>query len=530
MATEAKRGFIRIISNYGRLLTTFLLGLLLVRLQLLGLGEAGLALIALLGSTIGLAAMVQFVMASSLVRELGAAHHSGDSGQFITVYNAALVLSLIGAVFSTLIFAGVWMIVPLLRMPDELVVAARWLVAVRGLESAFVIITAPAFNMYRVTERMVAMNVWTTLGRSTHFIVAFVLFGWLGHRDPAQGLIDFAIYSTLLFVIVQGVSTAIIVAGDRRLLPRPWRVSREGLRSLVNVGGWNALMVTAMQLHFPVDALIMNTAFGLRGNLTWGLSAQMVSYVRMLTTGVTEGLDAVAARVSSTGENRLEAIQRLIHQSTRLHGLVSFPAALFVFILAEPALTLWVGDRIEPEGRAENIAMIVVLIRVLALGMLIRSISDGWQRILYGAGHVREFALLTLAGGLANPMLAVLLIWTLPGEFDFTGPAWGFTAIMLLFHFILLPLVGARLLGITFSRMLSGLNRPLLVTLGCAPPLIAASLLIEQWTLLHLGGVIACFGALYMIAAWFGVLAPAERRRFGGALLRGVRTKRPAAR
>lgn len=520
LPSEAKRGFIRITSNYTRLLTTFVLGLFLVRLQLLGLGEDGLALITLLGSTVGLAAMLQVIVASSMVRELGSAHHSNDQAAFLTTYNSALVLSLVIATISAVLFAIIWLILPLLNVPPELLGPARWLVFAKGAETFAVIAMAPAFNMYKITERMVAHNLFTTLGRASYFAVALILFGLLGLRDPARGLTLFAIISSAIFILTQCVGTLLMVIGDRRLLPRPRLATRAATRSIIGVGGWNSLFITAMQLHFPVDALVMNLVFGLRGNLIWGLASQMTSYVRMLTVGMTEGVEAVAARVSTVGTNRAAAVRQLAHQSTRLHGLVAFPAALTVIVFAEPLLNLWIGDRIDQATRAENLAFIATLVRVLSIGLLIRAISDNWQHILYGAGFVKDFALYTLAGGLLNPFLAVALIWILPESIDYTGPAVGYSFIMFVFHFILLPLAAARKLETRYFQLLSGLARPALVTLACAGIYLIAVILIERWTIIPLAITLAIFGLAYGLGALWFILSRAERERITRAIHR----------
>jgi O-antigen/teichoic acid export membrane protein len=98
---------------------------------------------------------------------------------------------------------------------------------------------------------------------------------------------------------------------------------------------------------------------------------------------VTDGLDAVAARVSAGP--RAGAVADLTRHSTRLHGLVAFPALFAIVILTDPVLRLWLGDQIarrfdEPE---RAIAQAVLLIQILSVGIGIRSITDSWTRILY---------------------------------------------------------------------------------------------------------------------------------------------------
>ena len=95
--------------------------------------------------------------------------------------------------------------------------------------------------------------------------------------------------------------------------------------------------------------------------------------------------------------------------------------AAFVLVLAEPILAVWLGDRLETPEQA---AMAAALSRLVVIGATARAISDGWVRILYGAGHVRRYAPLVLAAGIANPFIAIALIYLLPAPVRYTAPVY----------------------------------------------------------------------------------------------------------
>ena len=78
MSNEARRGLVRILSNYTRLLITLALGLLVVPLTLNWLGDEAFGLITLLGANIGLAGIFRQIIQMSLIRELGQAYHADD--------------------------------------------------------------------------------------------------------------------------------------------------------------------------------------------------------------------------------------------------------------------------------------------------------------------------------------------------------------------------------------------------------------------------------------------------------------------
>jgi O-antigen/teichoic acid export membrane protein len=509
VASEVRRGFIRIISNYVRLFSTFVLGLVLIPLLLRTVGNDAFALISLLGSTVGISAMAVEIVRDSMIRELGAAHHHGDPEHFRRVYNSAIILSALAAVVTLLIFGLIFMILPsIVNIPDELIWPGRWFVATRGVYIFFTVLLAPQFNMYVVTERMVEANFWQVVSRLCDLLAVFPLLA-SGSRDIGHDVVSYGVLSGGLSVVSLWISVGVIVASDRRLVPSFARISWGHCRSLMKVGGWNLAVVSAGNMHERLDAVIMNWVFGLFGNLIFGLGVQFSSYIRMVATGITSGIDAVAARVSTVGHQ--DAIRTLVRHSTRLHGLVTFPSSLLVIVLADPLMRAWVGGRIEDP--TTTLPATIAVVRVLCVGVTARAIGDGWVRILYGAGHIRRYAPMLLIAGLCDPILAFALTCTLPAGVRHTGPAWAYSVILVVAYLSLLPMLGGPMLGLRVRDLYAPLGRPLLLALICAPILIGPGYWLERWDLKWIVGVCAVYGVAYGLLAMFYVLEEGERKR-----------------
>ncbi len=513
MASEAKRGVIRIAANYTRVFTVVVLGLVIVRLLLKGAGNDGWALIVMLGATAGLGTMVQESVRASLIRELGTAYHSGNDDHFRSAYNAALAISAVIALVAAAIYVGLLFILPLFDIPPDLLPAARWLVAARGLQALVVVLLAAPQNMYKVTERMVAHNAWTIANRLCYLAAALVVL-WQGIDDPGRAVTIYAVTSAILVVVVGLLSAGVMILIDRRLIPAPSTITRDAVKSILQIGGWNAAANVATTMHHRVSQVIMNLAFGLVGNLILGLAIQLTVAVRRLAMGMTDGLDAVSARLSTTRSDG--AIRTLIHHSTRLHGFITFPVAVGVVLLAEPVLRLWVGSQLEDPKATIPVA--TTLIRIMALGMVTRAISDGWIRILYGAGHVTRYAPLVIAGGIANPLLAGLLLLVLPASVRITAVCWSFSAVLFVVHGILIPNAGAKALGISFVRLVSPLLRPLVVALAFAPILLVVDP--QDESPLRLLIAVGIYTFVYTAGCVLFVMNRHERVRFAKAALR----------
>ncbi len=515
--SETRRTLLRLVANYGRLAATLVIGLTVTRLLIGEVGPHAFGLIVLLGASVGLVAMGREIVQHSLVRELGTAHHDGDAQQFAIAFNAAVAACLAGAGLAAAAFGALAAVVDLLRVPEELVVAARWFLLAKGVQLAVFIALAPWLNMYLVTERMVGFNARRVCSRAGELVAVAAIIAF-PLSVPAAVIAFGAIAAALDVLVSVGFSLALGLR-DRRLRFAPGQVTRAGIVSLLSLGKWNVITVVAMTLHVRVSAIVMNLFFGTVGNMLFGLGIQLTSYSRMVAMGMTHGLDAVSTRFSA-GKGR--AMGQLVYHATRLHGLVVFPAIAATVILAEPLLAVWVGPRLEdPEAYLPQAAALVV---ALALGIGVRAISDGWVRILYGAGFVQRYAWWILAGGVVNPVLAVTLILLLPEGSGYMGPALAFSAAMVVFHGVVIPAVGARCLEMSLWRLYRPLLRPAVATGLALPVLIIAGQWIEAWTLGWLALVGAVYGMVYGVLAAAIVPRPDDWRRIGAAL----RRQRPA--
>ncbi|MCP3902662.1 MAG: hypothetical protein GY715_03420 [Planctomycetes bacterium] len=518
MASEAQRGLRRIVANYLRLVATLSLGIVLLPYLNDWLGLAAFGLISLVASAGGLAGMFRELSNQSMVRELGAAHHSGDEDDFLAIYNSAFVVSFGAAAVTALTFTGLAFLIGLLNVPPEWVAPARWMVAALGAYSCLLVLVSPAFAMFIAQERFVWFNFWTAAIRASYLAAALILAAGVGLGDDVPAaLIAYGLLSSGLLCTMLLAAVVTVIVLDRRLVPKPRLIRRAAVRRVLHTFGWNSGVHIAMILYERLAMLIMNLAFGVVGNAVFEIAHRLVSYVRMLSSGVTVGLDAVSARVSTAAETL--PLPELLRHSTRVQAVVAIPAGLGVFVLAEPLLRLWIGRHVEnPEV---TIPLAVTIAQILTFALTARSIADSWMFIMYGAGHVRRYAPLVLTGGILSPLVGGALLFALPDPVRYNAPAIGYAVVYTVVHFLMLPVIGARCLDVRYRDLFVPLLRPALATALCSPLLIAAQgVYQDSWTLPRIVAVALVFGALYAVATWFIVLDRAERRRFAGAARR----------
>ncbi len=520
MPSEAKRAVVRIGANYIRLFIALAVGVVLTPLLFAWLGKEGFGLISLLGASVGIASIAQDVIRQSLVRELATGYH-GDDGQFRRVYNSAYVISSIAAGITAALFGAIYLLIPVMSIPADLVSGARWLIGAEGVYITVRVLVAPAFNMYVVMERFVFYNYHTAQFRSNYLIAALVLFLGFNFVDTGSAIRAFAVLTVAMNLVLLVFAVGRIMFIDRRLIPKASYISRETLGEISHTFGWNTAVIIAMNLHDRIPLFIVNAAFGLGANALYGLALRLAAYVRMATLGVTFGLDAVASRLSAAEDH--EKIKALVHHATRLNGMAAIAGGLFVFVLAEPLLRLWVGRHLDNPD--QDIPAVVTLVQIMMFALMSRAISDGWIKVLYGAGHVRRYAPLVLVGGVLNPVLAIVLLYVMPDSLRFNAPAIAFAVVFTVVHMLFLPMVGARCLKVSFGDMLGPIARPALAAVVPGAALVVVAMWVQRgpgWSLELVGAVSLVYGVLYGISALLIVLTPEERARLRGIVRKAI--------
>ena len=521
MKSEASRGLVRMVANYARLGSNLLLGLIFVPFMLRWVGTEAMGLISLLGAGVGIAAMFQEITARSVVRELGAAHHAGDDDHFRRVLNAALAVSAGAAGVVLLLFAVLYAVVPLLTIAPGLVGAARTIVLCQGLFLALSTALSPIFNMLVVQERFVRYNLWILADRTSMLVPALVLAG-LGVEDPARGVASWAAGVALMQATLLVLPVAHLLLTEPRLRPRPALVRRAEVGAVTGTLRWYVAVEASNNLYERAGSFLTNGFLGLAGNAVFGVAVQLVNYIGQAAQGVTFGLDAVSARLGTAGDRPLRA---LVHHTTRLLGLVAFPVALLFLCLARPLVSLWLAGSLDDPARM--VPAIATTVQIMCAALAVRAVANGWIAILYGAGHLRRYAPLLLAGAAANPVLTLIALVAAPPEQRLYIVPVVLATVYATVHLGLLPRVAARCLGIRIRDLFAPLARPALATLLAAPVPVAAPWIVEHlgrtWDLAEVAVVAAAFGAAFALLAFAIVLTPAERDRFVRGPLRRLR-------
>ena len=516
--SESKRWLTRVTSNYTGLFVMLLTGLVTSRLLITTLGESAYGIFVLFGFAAGIGLMVEDIVRQSMIRELGHVYHE-DPDRFPDALSGGFWLAGGATIVMILGYAVLWLCVPIMRVAPELHEPARWFILAKTIQSATIILSAPLFNMYMVLEYNAYFNLFKTLERVGMLLAACALLFLGVAGGPA--LIWFGFLTAALSGLATVGSTVGLAIRKPQLRPRAGR----GLafaRSIFRSCMLNTVAITGVNSHVRVDALLLNLSHGLSANTAFGIAVQLTGYCRQIGAGLTRGLAAVSTRMTSRDGG--EGIAWLIRQSTRTHMIVILPAVILVGLFTPELLVGWLGPTLREDP--ELLAMTVLICRVMLVGITVRTVTDPWIEILYGAGKLRSYFVLLVLAGVLNPVLALLLYRVLPEPISYIAPVTAFGIVFIVFHGIGLGRVLVREMDCPASTLLAALGRPTLMA-GCGLLVYAAAILIgpaESLVYRLFAGLLFVLVYGLLVVRW--CLSPREREVLG-AIVRRITRRGP---
>lgn len=485
-------------------------------------------LVSFLGTNAGIAYRIRNIVNRSIVRELGVAHHSDNPEDFLATYNSALIVALMASVVTLLVQFVLLLILPFFSVSEGLLAAARWFIFAKGVEAAYTIALAPAFNYYLVDERMATYNFWQVAIRAANVLGALMTLAWFPLQEGAgidaiaRNLTAYGWLSSLLTMLIMTIPVVYLAIRDSRFWPRPSWVRRSEMKAISASSGWVATMDLSISGFMTAAGFYMFGYFGTLGGRIFGVAMPLTFYVRMLATGMAAGLDAVSTRIAS--KESTESLERLIYHTTRLNAFVVFPAITFITLFAKQVVSIWVGSKLDDP---QDVPMIAHVIHALAVSAISMGISDSWINVMYGAGHIRKIAPVVLLGLVVYCLTMPLALWVLPADWDYLAPVAYSSVVMFATVLVGLAMVVARALNLTLRQVLSPLVRPLVLSLLSVPVLLPNFLWVQNWSPAALLLAAVQYGGVYVVLCWLLMLRPDERARVTRALKTRVFGRRP---
>jgi len=448
----------RILSNGARFCSTFVIGLLYIRV-IQSFGNETFAIIVISAACVTLYDCVREVVRTFAIPALGVACHSAEGEELgRTLVNSVLISS----AFAAIAF-GVSICVALnpqyLGIPEGYTTQSTAYLLIRFVPAAVGVAVCPLTCMFAVHGDFARYNAVFVAERFLDLFAALAVLVVGYFFDTSSQLIVFGVIisGTLLVLNCAAAWLAVRQLPARHLSPR--LVSLKCVRELMSSTGWSIAYMVGLTLHIRFDVLLANAVFGLKTGVAYSVAAQLAGYVRTGVSTLGNGLDSVAARAWVNGDQMELRRQTRIFASAQVLAALAVTGALGLSL--PDLLPVWLGSQASSE--VLDFAEIASIARLLLIGMAARSASEALMSILSGCGRIRSHARPILLGSLVNPILIAMLYLMLPVDHRFLAPALSFAIIMPLVHVLLIPWIFSKTIAISLRDLIRFTTVPITV-------------------------------------------------------------------
>ncbi len=369
-----------------------------------------------------------------------------------------LVLSLyVGAIFT--------------KIPADLHATASWLILIVGGSVALGFPLGVVGGYLDGLQRFYVNN-WANIAGDIARLVGIIL----AVRHHA-GLLVIALI-TVACPLVTSATRAIIAY---RIQPVPFGfryVNGATFRTIANYSGVTLIIMIATQLKFKSDNVVIATMMSAVAVTYFSIGSRIVNYAQQVVMALAQNFLPIASQSEATGN--VARLRKVFVAGNRFCAFTSFPITATLLVLGRSVIEVWVGKRYVEASYT------VLAILIIPATLMWSQAASG--RVLFGISKHRTWAFVTLAEGICNLILSIVLVHYFQRAQNH-GPYYGIygdalgTAIPLACTMIFfMPGHLCRQLGIRMRTYLrEAFVLPLLITM----PLLGALLLMRRWYYPH---------------------------------------------
>jgi O-antigen/teichoic acid export membrane protein len=328
------------------------------------------------------------------------------------------------------------------------------------------------------------------------------------------GLVELVAATTLVRLLTYGVyrANAYRVFPELRIRPRWFR--RERLREVTMFSVYMLLIDWANKLNYSVDAIVIGIFLNTSAVAIWTVGQRLAELVQRLTTQLSDVLFPTV--VDHDAGARLERLQAIFVQGTRLSLATVIPMACGVMLMAQPLIEAWVGP---------GFAASVGVLRLLAFTVIVRIGTATAVTLLKGAGEHRLVAFATLASAVANLALSIAIVRPL----GLAGVAIGTLVPVCLASILVVFPAGARRVGLPLTRAFADAVWPAAWPALAMTAFVLATRALVPVRIVPIALELTLASAVYVLVFVFFGLSGTERRVYLAQVADMLQRRAPAA-
>ena len=172
---------------------------------------------------------------------------------------------------------------------------------------------------------------------------------------------------------------------------RVWSFRRSRLREVTGFSIYMMLIDWANKLNYSVDAIVIGAFLNTSAVAVWTVGQRLAEVTQRLTNQLNEVLFPTV--VDNDSAARLDRLQAIFIQGTRLSLATVIPLGGAMILMAEPLVRAWVGP---------GFVGSVLVLQLLAITVIVRVGSATARMLLKAAGEHRLVAFTNVGAAIVN--------------------------------------------------------------------------------------------------------------------------------
>ncbi|HEX3104493.1 MAG TPA: oligosaccharide flippase family protein [Terriglobales bacterium] len=426
------------------------------------LGDVAYGIWVLIFSITGYYGLFDLGIRSSIVRYASKFAATDSKDELAKLINTSLFtyggIGIVSLLVTVVLFAYVDNI---FKVPAELHTAARWLLLMVGASVAFGF-PLGVFGGFLDGLQRFDVNNWTSVG--SNLLRAALIVAAL---DNGRGLLTIALITVVLPLITSLVRGIIAFRIYPVALGLKY-VDRATFRMMASYSGVTLIIMIAGRLKFKTDTIVIGTMLSAAAITYFNIAGRIVDYAGEIVTSLAQNFLPMASQSEAKGS--MEHLRKVFVTGNRLCAFTIFPVTAVLLILGKSIIEAWVGRKYI----ATSYTVLVILI--IPSTLMWAQAASG--RVLFGISKHRTWAFVTLAEGISNLILSILLVRPYGIIGDALGTAIPLTCTMVFF----MPGHLCKQLGI---RLWTYLREAFVLPMIVSAPLALVLLLMRRWFVAH---------------------------------------------
>lgn len=382
------------ISGYLSSATTIVIGLLLTPLLVTQLGHQVYGVWVLVTSLAIYLTLLDMGVADAVTRYVARARAVRDGDQVTAVVSTAFTVYLVGGLLSLVITSLlVFLLLPALNTPEELLPTAQWLLMALGIGSMLILSCRVFDGALRGAQRY-------DLANALQIVYSVFLAGGTALALLLGGGLAEIAWVNLSASVLMAAGQAVVgrwAVPEARLARHA--VSRSLARELVGFSSWVFLTNISYRVYTHFDAVILAIFLPVRAITPYNLGYRVAALLGEGLYPVLKLLFPIAAEMHMRQEN--EALRRLLVQGTKVALAISMAGGIIIWFLGEALIRLWIGPGLEEA---------TPILHLFVAFFIISNTSQPAREVLKGGGRIRLLAMMAVADTILNLGLSAVLV------------------------------------------------------------------------------------------------------------------------